>query len=162
MTGIKDVRCEDLKRKAEDGDAQVQHELGLRHYHGNAGAPRNYKEAETYFRMAANSGDARAQYWLARMYDERKVSDKNEGYCRQKAYAWYRQAAEKGNACAQLRLGEMSSNGEYGEKNKVHAYMYLASSAAQGNKEAREKLDELEKEMSAEEIAEAQRSVFVK
>jgi len=128
-------------------DVETQSKFGKQYYLG-AGMPRNYRLAEHCFRMAANGDDAEAQYWLGKMYDERKVSERNENICRQEAHRLYYQAAEKGNACAQLSLGEMYSKGEYVEKDEVRAYTWLALAAAQGSEEAREKLDELENGMS--------------
>jgi len=148
------IGIEDLKRKAEDGDAETQTKLGKRYYSG-IGMPRNYNLAKKCFHAAANGGNAEAQYYFGKMYDERKVSEQDENICRQEAHRLYYQAAEKGNACAQLRLGEMYSKGEYVEKDEVKAYIWLALATAQGSEEARIKLDELESEMP-EKLNEAQ------
>jgi len=147
------IGIEDLKRKAEDGDAETQTKLGKQYYFG-IGMPRNYNLAKKCFCAAANRGNAEAQYYFGKMYDERKVSEQNEKWCCQEAKKWYRKSAEQNFADAQLILGKMYSKGEH--KDEVKAYIWLALATAQGNEEARIKLDELENEMPSEKLNEAQ------
>jgi hypothetical protein len=73
------------------------------------------------------------------------------------AIYWYAKAVEQGNADAQLNLGGMYRYGNGIPKDYVMAYMWLNLAAAKGNASARINLDNLEKEMTREQIAEAQR-----
>ena len=66
-------------------------------------------------------------------------------------------AVEQGNADAQLNLGGMYRYGHGIPKDYVMAYMWLNLAAAKGNASARINLDNLEKEMTPDQIAEAQR-----
>ncbi len=74
---------------------------------------------------------------------------------------WYRLAAEQGNANAQYSLGVMYANGEGVKRDYVLAYMWanLAASQKTGvdRKMSEELRDSLEKKMTRQQIAEAQR-----
>ncbi len=52
---------------AEQGDAAAQYNLGTLYFNGQ-GVPKNYAEAEKWFRLAANQGNAMAQTALNRLY----------------------------------------------------------------------------------------------
>jgi len=142
----------------DEKDAKTQTELGKQYYSG-IGRPRNYCLAERCFRKAANEGNAEAQYWLGKMYEERKVSNQDENWCRQEAEKWYRKAAEQNCADAQLDLGKIYLEGGGGVEEDVEdAYKWFALAAAQGSEEAKKKLDELEneKKMTPEKLTQAQ------
>ena len=57
---------EELRARAEQGDADAQANLGLMYYNGE-GVPQDYAEAVRWFRLAAEQGDADAQYNLGVM-----------------------------------------------------------------------------------------------
>lgn len=143
---------QEILHDIDERDVETQTKLGKQYYSG-IGMPRNYNLAKKCFCAAANGGDAEAQYYFGKMYDERKVSEQNEKWCCQEAEKWYRKSAEQNFADAQLILGKMYSKGEC--KDEVKAYIWLALATAQGSEEARIKLDELESEMP-EKLNEAQ------
>ena len=58
-----------LKRQAESGDAKAQARLGYSYFSGR-GVPKNYAQAEVWWRKAADQGDANAQYNLGALYDQ--------------------------------------------------------------------------------------------
>jgi TPR repeat protein len=68
-----------------------------------------------------------------------------------------RTCTEQGNAFAQSNLGVMYDNGDGVPEDHVLAYMWFNLSAAQGNEGAQGNKDILEKRMTHEQIAEAQR-----
>ena len=72
------------------------------------GVPQDYKEAVKWYRLAAEQGDATAQYNLGIMYDNGQGVPQDY----KEAIKWYRLAAEQGNAKAQYNLGAMYDNGE--------------------------------------------------
>jgi len=144
----------------DEQNPETQTTRGKQYYSG-IGRPRNYCLAERCFRAAANGGDAKAQYWLGKMYEERKVSNRTENLCRQEAEKWYRKAAEQNCADAQLELGKIYLEGGSGvEKDVEDAYKWFALAAAGGSEEAKKKLDELEneKKMPPEKLTQAQSS----
>ena len=73
------------------------------------------------------------------------------------AVRWYRLAAEQGLAAAQLNLGGSYANGEGVPEDHVLAYMWLNLSAAQGFERAQDNKDRIERDITREQIAEAQR-----
>ncbi len=75
----------------------------------------------------------------------------------EQARIWYQQAAEQGQANAQANLGALYAMGDGVPKDYVEAYKWISLSAAQGNEPAKSNLKNIEKRMTAEQIAEAQR-----
>ena len=72
-------------------------------YAEGQGVPQDYAEAVKWFRLAADQGNATAQYNLGLMYDKGQGVPQNYA----EAVKWYRLAADQGNAVAQFNLGVM-------------------------------------------------------
>ena len=91
---------EEVKAKAEAGDAESEVELGLRYDKGE-GVVKDHAEAAKWYRKAAEQNYAEAQYNLGVGYY------KGEGVAKDQAEAvkWYRKAAEQNLAKAQYNLG---------------------------------------------------------
>src|SRR5665213_1606188 len=71
-------------------------------YYDGRNTPQDCVEAAKWFRMAAEKGHAKAQYWLGWLYHDGRggiTQDWTE------AAKWYREAASQGNADAQYALG---------------------------------------------------------
>ncbi len=86
-------------------------------------------------KMAAESGDANAQYDLAWMYDtggNNKILAKDT----HKAAEWYEKAAIQGHAKAQAGLGMLYVNGDGMRKDYVKGVDWLQKASAQGNADA--------------------------
>jgi TPR repeat protein len=71
------------------------------------------------------------------------------------AVKWCRKAAEQGYAAAQHNLGVMYYNGTGVIKNPAQAHAWWSIAGSRGFKEAKKNLVSLEKEMTAEQKAEA-------
>ncbi len=69
----------------------------------------------------------------------------------------FRLLAEQGHAQAQVNLGIMSSQGRGVPKDSVQAYRWYTLAASQGDDLAEKFKDHLEKSMTPDEIAQAQR-----
>ena len=84
---------------------------------------------------------------------------KGEGVAQdyKEAVKWYRLAAEQGNANAQYILGLMYCLGQGVAQNFIEAHKWLNIAGANGEKKATEFRDDVAKQMSPEQIAEAQR-----
>ena len=80
-----------IQRRAEQGEAEAQTNLGALHLVGS-GVPQDYVEAAAWFRKAAEQGHAGAANLLGERYDlgEGVPQDYVE------AVTWYRLAAEQG------------------------------------------------------------------
>ena len=103
-------------------------------------------------KVAAEQGDADAQYNLGHMYDTGEGIPKNPA----EAVRWYRMAAEQGLADAQNNLGRMYDTGEGVPEDYVQAYAWYNIAAAQGNETAKENLEIITTEMSTAGITKAQ------
>jgi hypothetical protein len=110
----------------------------------------DYSTAVREWRSLAEQGDADAQLNLGFMYDN--------GYGimqdYRKAIAWYRRSAEQGNKRAQYNLGLMYDVGHGVPRSRVHAHMWYDIA---GVPVAVSYRDHLAREMTTEQVAEAQR-----
>ena len=93
---------EEVKAKAEAGDAESEVELGRR-YNKGEGVVKDQVEAVKWYRKAADQNLAKAQYNLGVCYD----GATGEGVAKDhvEAAKWYRKAAEQNYANAQNNLG---------------------------------------------------------
>ncbi|MBI5686400.1 MAG: sel1 repeat family protein [Verrucomicrobia bacterium] len=140
----------DLRAKAEDGDAHAQNELGRAFFLGLFGLAKDEAESARWFRMAAEQGDAAAQYNLGWRYaDGRGVpTDKTE------AVKWYRKAAEQNHPDAQAHLGYCYYTGTGVEKDWAEAYKWEDLARAQGRHGlSKTVIARLEKVLSADQLA---------
>ena len=94
------------------------------------------------FEKAAENGDGRAMYRLARlcMAGDGVQRDMNTGI------AWLRHSAEQGNPYAQYTLGKMYLQGNELPQDKKEALRWLESSAAQGNVYAHYLIDRMDEQ----------------
>lgn len=113
----------------------------------------DYTTAYLEFHRAAETGDAEAQLKLAEMYYHGRGVPRSDT----QAVRWARLAAEQGYQWAQYGLGVSYARGLGVPKSLVQAYLWLNLAAAQGNELAADKRDRIEREMTREQVAEAQR-----
>ena len=140
-------------RKAADrGNDFAQAALGYMYYYGE-GVPKDLAVAARWYRKAADQGDDAAQVMLGSMYY------KGEGVPKDLVAAarWSREAADRGNDFAQAALGYMYYYGEGVPKDYLLSYAWSSLAAAQGQKYAKDIRDSLERIMTPNQIAEAQR-----
>ncbi len=108
-------------------------------------------------RSAAEQGDAEVQFNLGLMYEQGQGVPQDYA----EAVRWYRLAAEQGFTAAQVNLGMMYAQGRGVSQDRVAAHMWLSLAVAQASDADRdtfvEARDAIAEEMSAEQIAEAQR-----
>ena len=108
-------------------------------------------EAVRWFRLAAEQGNANAQFNLGVMYANGEGVLKDEA----EALRWFRLAAEQGNANAQNNLGVMYFTGEGVLKDDVLAHMWSNIAGANGTASARKLRDRLERDMTRAEVSRA-------
>jgi len=144
---------EDTLKKAEQGDAFAQVELGLMYSRGK-GVLQDHKQAVYWFEKAAEQENSSAETILWRMYDSGIGIPQDY----KKALYWLTKAAEHGNAYAQMSLSLMYATGKKVPLNYKMAYVWaILSSAQEGIGAAKiEFRDELGKQLSSQQIAEAQ------
>jgi TPR repeat protein len=140
MAAAEDELLDDVRHRAEQGDAFYQTGLGIMYLEGD-GVPKNDAEAVKWFRMAAEQGDAgsrfgvvTAQFYLGIMY----VNGWGVPQDFPEAVKWYRMAAEQGHALSQYALGILYRAGAFGvvPQDLVQAYAWFNIAATQGNEDA--------------------------
>jgi hypothetical protein len=81
----------DLRRKAEQGDAEAQYNLGMLYYEAH-GVTQDYATARQWWEQAAAQGNAAAQYYLSVLYDKGQGVPQDYATARQ----WFEKAAAQG------------------------------------------------------------------
>ncbi len=137
---------------AEQGDALAQYNLGLLYDNGR-GVQKDYAQARQWYEKAAAQGHADAQVNLGILYDYGRSIPQDF----KKAVYWYRLSAKQGNDLAQRRLGLMYERGDGVERDIVQAYMWYILGTAGGADRGAARKDALIKQMTPEQIAEAQK-----
>jgi uncharacterized protein len=147
-----------IRPLAERGDAAAQTELADMYYSGR-GVPQANAEAVKWYRRAALQGHPAAQHMLALSYEYGRGVVENDT----EALKWLRRAAEQGYGASQYRLGEMYEKPwRWGgtlsiTQDNVEAHKWFNLSAASGDPGGETARAELEKQMTAAQIDEAQR-----
>lgn len=141
----------ELRWAAEQGDADAQRDLGLKHEKGN-GAPQDDNQAVDWYRKAAAQGDAKAQWFLGGMHEEGKGVPQDS----KQALFWYGRAAEQGSLNAQVRLGEIFAEGIAVRQNLVVAYAWYSLAYAQGEEIASRKRAVIASKFTTEQLSQAQ------
>jgi protein TonB len=108
----------------------------------------NYHEAALIYQKLGHSADGLVESRIAWMYYTGNGMPQNE----EKSYALYAKAARLGDADAQAMLGQFYANGEYYPKNLAQGYVWSLVSKAQGNRQASDNKDSIEKQLSGYEI----------
>ena len=147
------------RKAAEKGDPAAQGRLGFL-YRVGAGVPRDLKLAMEWYRKAAEQGNPLAQVGLGYMLMDGS-GDKPDI---EAAAGWFSKAAEQGDALAMLALGTLYELGRGVAKDWVQAHKWYAlASVDDGEYEqdlfdrAKRAKEELAKQMTAAQIAEAER-----
>ena len=117
--------------------------------------PKDYETALNEWRPLAEQGNADAQFCLGVMYQ--RGHGVPQDY--QQALHWYEKAAAQGHVGAQFNLGLLYQNGEGVPQDFVQAHKWYDLARANGNKDAAESRYVLAKQMTSDQIGEAQRLV---
>ena len=148
---------------AEQGFVAAQARLGLCYELGQ-GVAQDYAESFKWYRQAAEQGNATAQLSLGLLYK----SGQGVRLDYAEAHKWIKRAAEQGGALPQLTLGFIYLSGEGTPQDHVEAHKWFNLAAAKtasssGSREreasgiAREARDEIARQMTPAQIAEAQK-----
>jgi hypothetical protein len=114
--------------------------------------PQDYAEAVRWYRLAAEQGYDVAQFRLGFIYDNGQGVPQDYA----EAVRWFRLAAEQGIAGAQVNLGAMYNNGQGVPQDIVLAHMWFNIASANGSENATKIRATIVKEMTREQIADAQ------
>ena len=140
------------KSAAAKGDEWAQYNLGVMYEQGE-GAVQDYAESVRWHKLAAAQGNEWAQFNLGVSYEQ------GEGVVQDYAEAvrWYKSAAGKGHAGAQNNLGYMYVKGQGVVQDYMRAHMWHNLGAAKGDSNAVKNRDIVAKQMTTQQIAEAQK-----
>ena len=125
------VSLEELRARADRGDAVAQYSLGVA-FEAGRGVPQDVAEAVRWFRLAADQGLATAQSNLGVAYATGRGVPRNTV----EAVRWYRLAAEQGFATAQVNLGAMYADGDGVSQDDAEALRWYRLAAEQGDADA--------------------------
>jgi uncharacterized protein len=146
------LALKEISPLAKAGNADAQHLLGLMYYMGR-GVPQDYRQAFAWHQKAALQGKADAQYVLGAMYYKGNSVPQDQ----KQAVYWFRKAAELGHPDAQYTLGLLYRYHVAGmPQDVVLAYMLWNLSASSGNANAASQRASVARQMSQEQIEEAQ------
>jgi TPR repeat protein len=136
---------------AQQGDVRAQTTVGLMYLRGY-GVKKDPLAAHHWWSFAAAANDAGAQYSLGTLYLL------GEGVQQDYAQAarWYRQAAQRGHLQAPHDMGMLYYQGRGIEKDARWSYYWLKIAALQGDEKAEENLKVVSKDMSADDIRQAE------
>ena len=138
---------------AENEDAEAQRNLGVM-YHQGLGVPQSNAEAVKWYRRAAENGHPRAQQNLGVMYEDGAGVSQDLV----EATLWYEASAENGNMFAKINLGVLFERGTPAvPRDVVQSHKWYNLAAAQGHGDAAQLRDDIAEDMTAAQVAEAQR-----
>ncbi len=182
------VNVQELRAKAEAGEAAAQAQLGSLYVKGEV-VTNSYAEAARWFRFAAEQGNPEGLTGLGQLYEAGQGVSKDmdeaikcyrkaaeQGYPlaqytmgflyeagrgvpkdHVEAAKWFRKAADQGEPLSQYDLGQRYELGIGVQADRAEALKWFTLAAAQGQADALQRRDQLRKEMSRDDIAEAER-----
>jgi uncharacterized protein len=121
-------QIEEIKGKADQGDAVAQFNLGWAYAHGDE-VLQDYAQAAAWYRKAAEQGHAAAQYNLGWYYAQGLVVSQDHAV----AMKWYRKAADQGNTDAQVALGIAYAFGLGVDQDHAQAARWYRQAAKRGD-----------------------------
>jgi len=127
-----------LRAKAEQGDAEAQHELGEIYATGR-GIPRDHVKGFEWYLKAANQGHIKAQYALGFAYQFGIGTAQNSN----EAVKWYKKSAEQGDVNAQATLGNTFYGGRGVPKDGAEAVKWYLQAAVQGDIDSQKYLGDI-------------------
>ena len=145
----------DIRARAEKGDTRAQNDLAAAYIVGEHGLQQNPSEAFKWWLKAAEQGYAVAQHNVGACYVNGSGVEKNY----QQAAKWYLKAAEQNFRSSQYAVAFSYANGLGVPKDYVVAYKWWNLAAVHGDDvdKAKAMLAEIERRMTAEEVAQGQR-----
>lgn len=144
-----------FERAAQSGLAPAQFRLGSLYEKGQ-GVKKDVEKARQNYLAAAAQGNAKAMHNLAVLYAEGGIGGKPDFAT---AAQWFQKAASYGVADSQYNLAVLYARGLTGSKNLAESYKWFALAAAEGDKEAAHKRDEVASQLDAKDLAAAKQAV---
>ncbi|HEY2033186.1 MAG TPA: hypothetical protein VGH02_05825 [Rhizomicrobium sp.] len=140
-----------LERAANSGDAMAAYRLGTLYERGR-GVPTNAAKADQLYGIAAKQGNRKAMHNIAVAFAEGSGVPKNM----QQAAEWFTKASELGLKDSQFNLAVLYERGMGVKQSLTEAYKWYAVAAAQGDTEAKARVDALATQLTPADKAAAQ------
>lgn len=135
-------------QQAKKGSSWAQMNLGVAYQKGYY-VKQNFEEAARWNRLAAKQGNGHAQANLGVQYRKGQGVKKSHN----NALKWFRESARQGIPWGQFHLGRMYRNGQGVKRDDQLAFHWIHLAVTAGLKEGVKLHDEIEKDLSAEQIA---------
>jgi uncharacterized protein len=119
------------------------------------GLEKDMDQAVKWIRMAAEKGDATAEYELGIYYLRGLGVDKDPSV----AARWFQRSAEQGHVQAQNSIGYSLATGHGTETDLIEAYKWYSLAIAQNDPNAKVNLQKLLAQLAPEQIEEGNRRV---
>ena len=145
-------RIEEVRPKAEAGDADAQYKLALI-YENGIGVEPSPREAFAWYEKAIRQGHVEAMTALGDMYFDGAGSEPDPSM----ATFWYLKAADKGHANAQAKIGYAYAIGLAVQQDSALAYYWLTRAVREGEETVRPLLERVKNVLDADEAARARR-----
>ncbi|PYE29265.1 localization factor PodJL [Rhizobium sp. PP-CC-3A-592] len=142
------------QRAADAGVVPAQYRLGSL-YEKGTGVPRDPARARALYQQAAESGNANAMHNLAVMLAG--GSGANPDFTL--ASMWFAKAADLGLRDSQFNLAILYARGNGVAKDLAESYKWFSVAAADGDTDAAQKRDQVEKELSPDQLTAAKAKV---
>jgi TPR repeat protein len=122
-------------------------------FESGRGVQKDEEESVKWFRKAAEQNNANAQLGLANAYLRGTSLPKNEA----EAVKWYRKAADQNIIRAQYNLAIIFAYGSVDLRDFPEAYKWMLIAVANGDQNAKSSIQDMEKLLKPEQIAEGQK-----
>lgn len=142
------------QRAADAGVVPAQYRLGSL-YEKGTGVPRDPARARALYQQAAESGNANAMHNLAVMLASGNGTTPDFTL----ASMWFAKAADLGLRDSQFNLAILYARGNGVAKDLAESYKWFSVAAADGDTDAAQKRDQVEKELSPDQLTAAKAKV---
>jgi TPR repeat protein/AcrR family transcriptional regulator len=142
-----------IARSATQGNAVAQYWLGSLYQHGR-GVAADPAQALAWYDKAAAQGNRKAMHNLAIAYADGHGVAKDFMI----AARWFTQAAQLGYVDSQFNLAVLYERGDGVPQSLLDAYKWYSIAAAQGDQESKARIDAIATQLSADDLAAAQKA----
>ncbi|MDB9766792.1 sel1 repeat family protein [Amylibacter sp.] len=139
-----------IKSLAEKGNEKAEYFLGQMYERG-LGTEKNQRKAAKWYKRSADQGLANAQYKVGYLYLDGPAVLKNYS----EAAKWFKLSAAQGFVQSQRVLGALYQEGIGVIRDKLLAHTWYNIASSNGSKLAKHLRDELEVELTPEDISKA-------
>ena len=154
FAGDFDTAFKEFTIAAQEGLSLAQYNLGILYFTGQ-GVEQDFNEAFEWTKRAAEQGHLNAQFNLGSLY----LDGKGTKISVLEGINWFTKAAKNGHANSAYTLAKMYQDGDFVSSDTILAHAWAAQAEINEHPEASLLKEEIEKNLSAEEISQARRTL---